>query len=79
MRIILPKKIVDGVLNNVKQGDIVLFHNAAKHTPEALPIILEKLISDGYEILPISKLIITNNFHINHEGRQIENTQKTTA
>ena len=67
-------KIVNGVLNNVKQGDIVLFHNAAKHTPEALPIILEKLISDGYEILPISKLIMTNNFTINHEGRQIENT-----
>ncbi len=68
------EKIVDGVLNNVKQGDIVLFHNAAKHTPKALPIILEKLISNGYEILPISKLIMTNNFHINHEGRQIENT-----
>ncbi|MBQ5591186.1 MAG: polysaccharide deacetylase family protein [Clostridia bacterium] len=68
------QKIVDGVLNNVKQGDIVLFHNAAKHTPEALPIILEKLISDGYEILPISKLILTNNFTINHEGRQIANT-----
>ena len=73
------QKIVDGVLNNVKSGDIVLFHNAAKHTPEALPIILEKLIADGYEILPISKLILTNNFTINHEGRQIENTQKTTA
>ena len=69
------QKIVDGVLNNVQSGDIVLFHNAAKHTPEALPIILEKLISDGYEILPISKLIVTNNFTINHEGRQIENTQ----
>ena len=62
------------MLNNVKSGDIVLFHNAAKHTPEALTIILEKLISDGYEILPISKLIMTNNFTINHEGRQIENT-----
>ena len=67
------------MLNNVKSGDIVLFHNAAKHTPEALPIILEKLISDGYEILPISKLILTNNFTINHEGRQIANEQKTTA
>ena len=65
------------MLNNVKSGDIVLFLNAAKHTPEALPIILEKLISDGYEILPISKLIMTNNFTINHEGRQIENTTKS--
>lgn len=68
------EKIVDGVVNNVKSGDIVLFHNAAKNTTEALPIILEKLLSDGYEILPISKLILTNNFYINHEGRQIENT-----
>ena len=68
------QKIVNGVVNHVQSGDIVLFHNAAKNTPEALPIILEKLIADGYEILPISKLILTNNFTINHEGRQIENT-----
>ncbi len=68
------EKIVNGVVNNTKSGDIVLFHNAAKNTPSALPIILEKLIADGYEIVPISKLILTNNFTINHEGRQIENT-----
>ena len=70
-------KISERVLSKVGAGSICLFHNAAKHTPEALPIILEKLISDGYEILPISKLIMTNNFTINHEGRQIENTTKS--
>ena len=69
------EKIVSGVVNNAQPGSICLFHNAAKNTPKALPMILEKLLSDGYKIVPISKLIKYNNFHINHEGRQIENTQ----
>ena len=69
------EKIVSGVVNNAQPGSICLFHNAAKNTPKALPIILERLIADGYKIVPISKLIKYNNFTINHEGRQIANTQ----
>lgn len=59
------------VLTRVKPGSIVLFHNAAKNTPEALPAILESLISDGYKLIPISEQIYKNNYTINHEGRQI--------
>lgn len=72
-------KISERVLSKVRPGSICLFHNAAKHTPEALPIILEKLIADGYEIVPISQLIMTNNFTINHEGRQIANATAATT
>lgn len=51
-------------------GSIVLFHNAALHTPEALPAILEKLLQEGYTFVPISQLILSQPYTIDHTGRQ---------
>jgi len=62
--------ICDRVLSRVQPGSIVLFHNAALHTPEALPTILECLIKDGYTVVPISQLILTGDYTIDHTGRQ---------
>ncbi len=59
------------VLERVKPGSIVLFHNAAKHTPEALPGIIEKLQADGYTLVPASELLLDGEYTIDHEGRQI--------
>lgn len=67
------------VTENVKPGSIVLFHNAAKNTPQALPMILEKLTNDGYKIVPISQLIIKDNFTIDHTGKQIPNQKVKTT
>lgn len=72
-------KISERVLSKVQPGSICLFHNAAKHTPEALPTIIEKLLSDGYKIVPISQLIMKNDYTINHEGRQIANSFAKTS
>ena len=58
------------MLKNVKPGSIVLFHNAAEHTPEALPGILEQLLNDGYTIVPISQLLLDGDYTIDHTGRQ---------
>ena len=58
------------VLKKVQPGSIVLFHNAAKHTPEALPGIIETLQSDGYTIVPISQLLLSGSYVIDHTGRQ---------
>ncbi|NLY51082.1 MAG: polysaccharide deacetylase family protein [Firmicutes bacterium] len=63
--------IVERVLDQVKPGSIVLFHNNALHTPEALPTIIEKLQADGYQIVPVSELIYKDHFYIeSHSGRQ---------
>ena len=62
--------IYQRVTSKVQPGSIVLFHNAALHTPEALPRILEYLINDGYTVLPISQLILTGDYTIDHTGRQ---------
>ena len=63
-------EITKRVTEKIKPGSIVLFHNAALHTPEALPGILEKLQTDGYSIVPISQLIYYENYTIDQAGKQ---------
>ena len=62
--------ITQRVVSKVQPGSIVLFHNAALHTPEALPGILETLIQDGYTFVPISQIILEGDYTIEHTGRQ---------
>ncbi|MBR6708754.1 MAG: polysaccharide deacetylase family protein [Clostridia bacterium] len=63
--------IIDRVLGKVQPGSIVLFHNAAKYTPQALPSVIEGLIREGYSFVPISELIYRENYELDHTGRQI--------
>jgi polysaccharide deacetylase family sporulation protein PdaB len=65
--------VVDRVTRNVTNGSIVLFHNNAKYIVEYLPIIIERLQSEGYEIVPISQLIYRDNYSMDSTGRQIQN------
>lgn len=58
------------VLDKVRPGSIVLFHNAAENTPEALPTIIESLLADGYTIVPISKILLSGETIIDNTGRQ---------
>jgi polysaccharide deacetylase family sporulation protein PdaB len=62
--------VVDRVLSRVGKGSIVLFHNNAKYVTQFLPIILDRLTREGYKIVPISKLILKDNYYIDHTGRQ---------
>ena len=60
-------EITNRVTGKVQPGSIVLFHNAALHTPEAL-------LQDGYEFVPISELIIKGqcgvDYTMDHTGKQ---------
>ena len=58
------------VLEKVEPGSIVLFHNAAENTPEALPGIIEALLADGYRIVPISQILLSGDSFIDNTGRQ---------
>ena len=51
--------IVETVLNNVKAGDIILMHDyvAKSKTPEALEILLPKLLALGYEPVTVGQLL----------------------
>lgn len=65
--------IISNVCNHkaLGNGSIILCHNGAKHTAEALDEMLINLENQGYEIVPISELIIRENFHMDVTGRQI--------
>ena len=62
--------IYNKVVSKVKPGSIVLFHNDAEHTPEALPNILKTLKEQGYEFVFIDDLIYKDNYEIKHDGTQ---------
>lgn len=64
--------VVDRVTRNVKNGSIVLFHNNAKYISQYLPIVIERLQEQGYEIVPISELIYKDNFYMDSTGKQIK-------
>ena len=65
------REITKRVLDGVSPGSIVLFHNAAKHTPEALPGIIEGLLASGYSLAPVSELLLPGEYYIDHTGRQM--------
>ncbi len=62
--------IYNRVVSKVQNGSIILCHNDAEHTPEALPRILENLKKDGYEFVLLSDLIYKDNYEIKHDGTQ---------
>jgi len=62
--------IYNRVVSKVQNGSIILCHNDAEHTPEALPRILEHLQKDGYEFVLLSDLIYKDNYEIKHDGTQ---------
>ena len=67
---------VDSIIRTVTEhkhlgdGSIILMHNGAKYTADALDSVITILKEKGYEIVPISELILRENYKIDHEGRQ---------
>lgn len=62
--------IYSRVVNNTQPGSIILCHNDATYTPDALAAILEQLIADGYNFVPISELILKGTYTIDNTGMQ---------
>lgn len=74
-----PSAITKKVVNSVKSGSIVLFHNDLENTTEALPQILEQLSQKGYEFVPVSELIYTENYTIDPNGMQVPVVQSSVS
>lgn len=70
---LMPKEMEQRILKRVKCGSIILLHNGAKHTAEALPGILNSLKNEGYAFKTVSELIYKDNYTIDHTGMQIKN------
>jgi peptidoglycan/xylan/chitin deacetylase (PgdA/CDA1 family) len=72
-------QITQRVLSKVQNGSIILFHNAALHTPEALPGIIENLQKQGYKLVPVSQLIYKDNYTIDVAGKQHSNVVASSS
>ena len=69
------QSIIDTVSNHkdLKNGAIILCHNGAKYTAQALEQLLTGLEEQGYQIVPVSELIYKEDYHMDVTGRQIKN------
>ncbi len=67
------ESIVDRIVNSeeLQNGAIILMHNGAKYTKDALERVIIGLQENGYEIVPVSELIYHEPFHMDVTGRQI--------
>lgn len=55
---------------NLENGSIILLHNGATYTKDALDIMLTKLEEQGYSFVKVSELIYTTNYSLDHTGKQ---------
>lgn len=67
------ERIVKNCTDKLTPGSIILLHNGAANTPEALPKIIEAIRDKGYKIVPISKLIPKGNYTTDVTGKMILN------
>ena len=67
--------IIDTVTNHkhLGNGSIILCHNGAKYTADALDTLIQTLKKQGYEFVKVSDLIYKDHYSMNVEGRQIPN------
>ena len=64
--------IRERVRSRVKSGSIVLLHNGTKYTASALQLLIKDLKESGYSFVPVSQLIMRENYYVDATGRQYE-------
>lgn len=62
--------LIERATKNSASGDIVLFHNDSKYIVQALPVILARYQAEGFEVVPVSELLLQGETTIDHTGRQ---------
>lgn len=66
-------EMCDIIKKKLRSGSIILMHNDTDYTAKSLQQIIDTINELGYEIVPLNELIYSDNYSINHEGRQIKN------
>ncbi|PHV70999.1 deacetylase [Sporanaerobium hydrogeniformans] len=65
--------LIDKVVNhkNLRPGSIILMHNGAKYTAQALEAIIKGVQDKGFIFVPVSELLLADEeYSIDFEGRQ---------
>ncbi|MDF2544749.1 MAG: hypothetical protein K0S47_4467 [Herbinix sp.] len=64
----IVKKCIENT--NLGNGSIILLHDGAKYLTDALEKVIVGLKEKGYQLVPVSQLIHTGDYRIDHTGRQ---------
>lgn len=69
-------QITDTVCNHPQlgNGSIILCHNGAKYTPQALDTMIKTLKDKGFTFVKIADLIYPEPYHLGVDGRQYQDT-----
>lgn len=73
MKNMTEKGIIQRVLSKTRNGSIILFHNDTQHTVRAIPEVIKGLKQNGFNIVPVSRLIYKENYYIDFDGSQKPN------
>lgn len=71
---------IDSIINTVcdhshlGNGSIILCHNGATYTADALDEMITHLKNDGYTFVTVDELIYKDNYYMDFEGRQHKNS-----
>ena len=55
-----PQEAINGVVNNLHNGAVILLHGKSKDVVQGLDEILKQIKSEGYKIVPLSKQVKNN-------------------
>ncbi len=59
------------IRSKIKNGSIILMHNAGGSTADSLPMIIQTIHDLGYEIVPISELISQGDYIVDYTGKLV--------
>lgn len=62
--------ITKRIMERVEKGSIILMHNDGQHTPEVIKVVLPELKRQGYSIVPVSQLLIKDEWYVDSKGIQ---------
>lgn len=69
---ITPEEITKRVMRKLSPGSIMLFHLGKENTLRALDGIIGEILSQGYELVPVSELLIKGESYVDANGRQVK-------
>lgn len=65
----IVKRVVKS--DKLDNGAIILMHNGAEYTADALEAVITGLQDKGYELVPVSQLIYKDKYHMRADGTQV--------
>ncbi len=69
-------RIINSVMNNVKDGDIILMHDIYKTTKDASLVLIPRLRREGYQLVTVSELAEYRGYTLK-KGKVYRNLRKT--